>query len=245
MISRYQDKFLSFGRPRNWVIGIVSALMALAALVLGRLYGNANSKSIHEEVVAWVAALVVLVFGVIATGRASRIMAHRAHRRSPSAASGVRVVSAIVGYVITVAAALAVVDISHALAGAGVAGIVLGIAAQQSLGNIFAGLVLLATKPFVLGDRVRVRAGALGGIFDAVVVEQSLTYVTLRTDDGLLKVPNSVVMAAGLLKLPPTGPVPPLAVVLPPAPPAFSPTPPAPGPAGADAPGNATAEGQA
>src|SRR5581483_6133158 len=109
---------------------------------------------------------------MIATGRISRIMAHQANRRSPSTAGGAKVVSSIVGYVITVAAAIAVVDISHVLAGAGVAGIVLGIAAQQSLGNVFAGLVLLVSKPFTVGDRIRVRAGALGGIFDAWVVEQ-------------------------------------------------------------------------
>jgi hypothetical protein len=94
------------------------------------------------------------------------------------------------------------VSIDHLLVGAGLAGIVLGIAAQQSLGNVFAALVLLLARPFKVGDHVRIRSGALGGIFEAWVLEVSLTYVTVRTDDGDLKIPNSAMLAAGVGKLP-------------------------------------------
>jgi hypothetical protein len=87
---------------------------------------------------------------------------------------------------------------SNTLVGAGVAGVVLGIAAQQSLGNVFAGLVLLVARPFVIGDHIRIRSGALGGIFEAWVSEMSLTYTTLRTEDGILKIPNSAMLAAGV-----------------------------------------------
>ena len=91
------------------------------------------------------------------------------------------------------------VSIDHLLVGAGLAGVVLGIAAQQSLGNVFAALVLLLARPFKIGDHVRIRSGALGGVFDAWILEVSLTYVTLRTDDGDLKIPNSAMLAVGQL----------------------------------------------
>ena len=46
--------------------------------------------------------------------------------------------------------------------GGAVTAVVLGLAAQQTLGNLFAGLVLLSTRPFRVGDRVRLIGGALG-----------------------------------------------------------------------------------
>jgi hypothetical protein len=61
-------------------------------------------------------------------------------------------------------------------------------------------------RPFQVGDHIRVRAGALGGIFDAWVWEMSLTYVTLHTEEGLLKIPNSAMLAAGIGQLPADNP---------------------------------------
>jgi hypothetical protein len=116
------------------------------------------------------------------------------------------------------------------------AGVVLGIAAQQSLGNVFAGVVLLLARPFGIGDHIRIRSGALGGIFEAWVLEMSLTYVTLQTDDGMFKIPNSAMLAAGVGQLPlsarksaaPPAPAPPAAAPPAPAPPAPAPAPPSP-----------------
>ncbi|MHB8506634.1 MAG: mechanosensitive ion channel domain-containing protein, partial [Acidimicrobiales bacterium] len=99
--------------------------------------------------------------------------------------------------------------------------VILGIAAQSSLGNVFAGIVLVLARPFTVGDHIRVRSGALGGLFDAWVVDVSLAYVTLRTDDGLLKVPNLSMLAAGVLALTPDSaplPAPVMPVGAPPAP---------------------------
>jgi small-conductance mechanosensitive channel len=81
---------------------------------------------------------------------------------------------------------------------------VLGIAAQQSLSNVFAAVVLLLARPFVVGDRIRIRSGALGGVFEATVAGISLTYVTLITDDGPLKIPNSVMLATAVGAIPVT-----------------------------------------
>jgi small-conductance mechanosensitive channel len=59
------------------------------------------------------------------------------------------------------------------LASAGIAGIVLGIAAQRSLGNLFAGIQLAVTQPIRLGDQVLVE-GDVGNI-----EEITLTYVVV------------------------------------------------------------------
>ena len=82
------------------------------------------------------------------------------------------------------------------------AGVLLGIAAQQSLANLFAGLVLLFARPFRVGDHVRFRAGALSGQIEGVITDISLTYVRLETEEGRVLVPNSQALAAAVLLVP-------------------------------------------
>src|SRR5205814_4877810 len=63
------------------------------------------------------------------------------------------------------------------LASAGIAGIVLGFAAQKTLGNILAGIQIALSQPLLIGDIVVVE-GEFGQI-----EEITLTYVTVRTWD--------------------------------------------------------------
>ena len=58
------------------------------------------------------------------------------------------------------------------LAGASVASIVLGVAAQNTLGNAIAGLALLVYRPFRVGDRLQVMApnGPETGVVESVTV---------------------------------------------------------------------------
>jgi small conductance mechanosensitive channel len=198
-------------KPRDWVIGILAGLIALAALVAGSAFGSVHARSLDTRLVAWISAAVILVAGVSATGRLTSCFGRLVEKRSlPAAGGAVRILTAGIGYLIALFSILAVLDVSieHLLIGAGLAGVVLGIAAQQSLGNIFAGLVLVTARPFSIGEFVRIRSGALGGIFDARVEEMSLAYVTLRTDDGMLKIPNSAMLAAGIGHPPPAVPHP-------------------------------------
>ena len=190
------------------MIGSIAGAVAVGALVVGSEYGGFRGAALHPKLIAWVSAAVLLVSGILATARISAALSHLARRRSvPALGGAVRVLSAGLGYLVVAFAVLAVlkVAIEQLLVGAGLAGVVLGIAAQQSLGNVFAGLVLVLARPFGVGDHIRVRSGALGGIFDAWVREMSLTYVTLTTQDGELKVPNSAMLAAGVYQLRPEG----------------------------------------
>jgi small-conductance mechanosensitive channel len=120
--------------------------------------------------------------------------------------STIRLLVTIVGTVIAglVALGLTAYPIGHLLLGASIVGVILGIAAQQSLGNIFAGLVLLVARPFAVGNHIRVRSGALGGEFYGTVLAMSLTYVTIGTKQGMLKVPNSSVLASAVGPFPPS-----------------------------------------
>ena len=77
------------------------------------------------------------------------------------------------------------------LATAGVASIVLGLAAQNTLGNIISGISILLYRPVRLGDKVKVYASA--GDETGVVDSITLGYTTLiMPDDERIIVPNSV-----------------------------------------------------
>jgi small conductance mechanosensitive channel len=77
------------------------------------------------------------------------------------------------------------------LAGASVASVVLGLAAQSTLGNLVAGISLTIYRPFRLGDTLQVAAPA--GPEVGVVEIISLGYTTLRTPSGhTIVVPNSI-----------------------------------------------------
>jgi len=112
----------------------------------------------------------------------------------------VRLLITVAGLAIAILATLGLlaVPVQHLLLGGALTGVIVGIAAQQALGNVFAGLVLLLARPCNVGDAIRVRSGSLGGELTGTVTGMGLTYVTLDTPDGLLSIPNSVLLNAGI-----------------------------------------------
>ena len=78
---------------------------------------------------------------------------------------------------------------------------ILGLAAQQTLGNLFAGMVLLSARPFRVGERVRLQAGAVAGQLEGVVSSLGLLYTTLARGEDRIMVPNNVVLSAAVLPI--------------------------------------------
>jgi len=86
------------------------------------------------------------------------------------------------------------------LAGASVASVVIGLAAQSTLGNLVAGVSITIYRPFRLGDTLQVAAptGTEVGVVELI----SLGYTTLRAPAGhLIVVPNSVAASQVTLNL--------------------------------------------
>jgi small-conductance mechanosensitive channel len=79
--------------------------------------------------------------------------------------------------------------------------VVVGLAAQQTLGNLFAGMVLLSARPFRVGERVRLQGGGLAGTVEGVVSSLGLLYTTLASGDDEIMVPNSVVISVAIVPL--------------------------------------------
>ncbi len=192
-------------------LGFRAGVRALGA-VLGEIAAVVEGRAIgahHPDLtpLRWILALVVLSWGVV-TVRWGAVALGRVvtQRANIGAGAVVRLVSNGVGALLVIVGVLSVLGVSltRLLIGAGVASIVIGVAAQQSLANIIAALVLLIARPFVVGDDIIIRSGALG-VIEGHVVAIGLTYVTVRTHEALIRVPNSAMLASGIARaLPPS-----------------------------------------
>lgn len=92
---------------------------------------------------------------------------------------------------------------SALFAGVSLVSIVIGFAAQSTLGNLVAGLSLIIYKPFKYGDRVQVQAPTKDTCEVGVVEDISLGYTVLRTDDGRkLIIANGTMAQQTMIKFP-------------------------------------------
>jgi len=103
--------------------------------------------------------------------------------------------------VVILALRIAGVNAGALAVGGAFTAVVLGLAAQQSLGGIFAGIVLQSTRPFRVGERVRLVGGALAGSLEGTVTSLGLFYTTLSQGADRLLVPNSVLLQLTVVPL--------------------------------------------
>jgi small conductance mechanosensitive channel len=150
-----------------------------------------------------IAVVAVLVLGWMMSRDLSRIAPALFRHMDPSTAGPVEFLVRLMAVAATALGALAVAGISfHALlVGGAFTAVVIGLAAQQTLGNLFAGMVLLSARPFRLGERIRLQAGAVGGSAEGIVSQQGLLYTTLARGDDRIMIPNNVVLAAAVVPL--------------------------------------------
>jgi len=126
-----------------------------------------------------------------------RILAHDKHDHLDLMA--VKFLAKLTRYAVYVFAFAAYAHFIPALSGLGAASLtsigmislILGFAAQNTLGNLIAGISLLLYRPFKLGDRLQVIAPT--GLETGTVEGLTLGYTLLKTDDNRrVVVPNSV-----------------------------------------------------
>ncbi|HEY1358608.1 MAG TPA: mechanosensitive ion channel family protein [Thermoleophilaceae bacterium] len=108
---------------------------------------------------------------------------------------------ATLGISVLVALRLAGLHTQTLAVGGAITAVIFGLAAQQTLGNLIAGTVLLSARPFRVGDRIRLQAGPLAGQLEGTVVSLGLLYTTLARGEDRIMVPNNVVLSAAVIPL--------------------------------------------
>lgn len=83
--------------------------------------------------------------------------------------------------------------VNKVLAAGGILAVIGGLAAQEALGSVVSGLMILAFKPFVIGDVVRCVDTNISGVIEEI----TLRHTAIRTyENKRVIVPNSVMNSA-------------------------------------------------
>jgi small conductance mechanosensitive channel len=176
--------------------GLLAALLVLAA-TLAVYYNRHRLFPGYGEWVRIGTVAILVIVGSAAAHWLVRGLSPRLYRRLDPATAGT------LGFVIRLFAITVVVLLALRIAGVNAAAlavggaftaIVLGLAAQQTLGGLIAGIVLQSTRPFKVGERVRLVGGALAGSIEGTVSSLGLFYATLVQGADRLLVPNSVLI---------------------------------------------------
>jgi small conductance mechanosensitive channel len=147
---------------------------------------------------------VLVIVGAAATHWLSRTLSPRLYRRLDPATAGtvgfaIRLLA--IAAVVVLALRIAGVTASTLAVGGAFTAVLLGLAAQQALGGIFAGIVLQSTRPFRVGERVRLVGGLLAGSLEGTVSSLGLFYTTLSQGADRLLVPNNVLLSLVIVPL--------------------------------------------
>jgi small-conductance mechanosensitive channel len=188
-------------RPWGSIISLALAIAAAIASAWAHSFFKAYFRSDHVQyqIIAAASAVAFCVFASIATYGLSRAARSVLEPRVGTAhAAVVKYALLLIGGFATLAITLALfhVPVSQLLLGGVLTSVIVGIAAQQSLSNIFAGMVLLLARPFRVGDLIWLRGSGLGGELTGTVTDIGITYVRLDTGGSVMSVPNSQVLNA-------------------------------------------------
>lgn len=163
--------------------------------VVGAAYAYRRELFGVDEPVRLATAVVLVVLGWSVARNIVRAIQPRLTRGLDPGTAGVAgftVQLLLLGFAVLISLRLAGIQPAALAAGAGFTAIVVGLAAQQTIGNVFAGIVLLAARPFSVGDRVRFNG--FGMDVEGTVSSHGLLYVTMHDGDDLVLVPNNTAL---------------------------------------------------
>lgn len=181
--------------------------LILVPLFVGALVLHAQRNHIAPGVGRYVQVFSVLILVLVGWALArdlGRLVGPRLlSRLDPATAGTVGFLIRALGVVLATLVALRIAGLpAQTLAvGGAFTAVIVGLAAQQTLGNFFAGTVLLSARPFRVGERVRFQGGGLAGQIEGTVASLGLLYVTLSHGADRMMVPNSVALGCAVTPL--------------------------------------------
>jgi small-conductance mechanosensitive channel len=200
---------------RAWRRSTVYVLLIIAVLVVSHNRQSIiGTQVVHHKVVSNSSAgmtaleigvaVALLILGWALASELGRAVGPTFFRRmDPATAGTVGFFTRLIVMTLVVFLALgeAGIDTRSLAIGATFVAVIFGLAAQQTLGNVIAGTVLLSARPFKVGERVRLQAGGVGGQLEGVVSSLGLLYTAFASGEDVIMVPNSVVLNSAIIPL--------------------------------------------
>ncbi|MGI8506421.1 MAG: mechanosensitive ion channel family protein [Solirubrobacteraceae bacterium] len=192
-------------RAQRGALVLIPLLIAVLVAYDNRvdLIGKHNANTLQTPLrIVTVLALVAIGWALARdVGRAAGPTFFRRMDPATAGTVGFLIRLVTIGITLLVALRIAGLQLQTLAVGGAFTAVVLGLAAQQTLGNLIAGMVLLSARPFRVGERVRFQAGAVGGQVEGTVSSLGLLYTTLTRGYDRVLIPNSVVLAAAVVPL--------------------------------------------
>lgn len=185
-------------RREAFVLLLVIAAVLVAFSMRKDLFPG-SGKEVRYITAAVLALLGWLLARTVAKGVAPLLF----RRMDPGTAgtAGFLIRLGTIVIVIVVALRIAGVNPETLAVGGAFTAVVLGLAAQQTLAHVFAGLVLLTTRPFRVGDRVKFRGGLMAGELEGIVGSLGLFYTTLISGGDRTMIPNNILMQLAVIPI--------------------------------------------
>lgn len=186
--SKLDDILLeTLGQPLILLFTLMGLLVAYHQLTFPEGIDTWALRAYHAAVtlsVTWLLARVVdAMISEYLLPYAERSDSRLDDHLVPLARKGVRMAIWALGVI--VALNNAGYNVGALLAGVGIGGLALAMAAKDTLANIFGGITVLTDKPFLVGDRIKING------YDGIVTEVGIRSTRIRTLEGpLLVVPN-------------------------------------------------------
>ena len=181
-------------------------LLVIVPLLVLTIYVYARREALFgiDEPVRIVTAFAMVALGLFLARDLARWLAPALFKRMDPATAGT--VGFLIRLVFIAVAALlslriAGLDPATLAVGGAITAVVIGLAAQQTFGNLIAGMVLIAARPFRVGERVRLQAGAVAGQIEGTVLSLGLLYTSFAEGQDQIMVPNNIVLGAAVVPL--------------------------------------------
>ncbi len=210
MFDTHSHSWREVGLARQLSAKAVRRARLETVILLVLIVGVVVAYELREELfgvdlpVRVVAAVALVALGWAFARDVGRALGPALFRRmDPAAAGTVGFLIRLVGMAIfaLVALRIAGLDDRGLVPAAAATAVILGLAAQQTLGNVFAGIVLLSARPFVVGDRVRLQGGDLAGELEGTISSLGLLHTVFANGDDLIMVPNRTVLGVAIIPL--------------------------------------------
>ena len=191
--KRFDDRkilrvfFMSLARPIPFLFFVIGLQFGLNTLSLtdavDLLLGDVIEVLLTISIAYFVYSFIDIISHLLKL-MASKTSTKLDDMMAPMVQKSLRVVVVVLSLV-QIAQILSDKPITSILAGLGVGGLAVALAAQETIKNFFGSLVIFADKPFELDERIRV------GDFDGFVEEVGFRSTRVRTLDGhLVTIPN-------------------------------------------------------
>lgn len=174
-------------------------LLALGGATLAHFEWNIKNGGVNEKSLALIGIAIFLIFASTTLNIITDAMRRYSYPHlGVGRAATIQFSLRTIGYLLILLETLSLINIpiETLLLGSAVTGIVLGVAAQQSLANFFASIILLVARPFKVGQRTFIKAGAFGE-YTGIITDMGLTHTRMELDDGnTVLLPNATVLSS-------------------------------------------------